>query len=107
MMDWRQFLVVVRPETLVRWHRQGFRLFWHWKSRRLGRPRIPVSLQNLIADMARANQTWGEERIAPELLLKLDDDPLPILPRSFHLPRASSEGSRTTNLNKTGVRLWT
>src|SRR5688572_28102402 len=37
-IDWRQLLVVVRPETLVRWHRQGFRLFWHWKSRRPGRP---------------------------------------------------------------------
>jgi len=70
LMDWRQLLVVVRPETLVRWHRQGFRLFWRWKSRRPGRPRIPVYLQNLIADMAQA-VTWGEERIAAELLLKL------------------------------------
>jgi putative transposase len=71
LIDWRQLLVVVRPETLVRWHRQGFRLFWHWKSRRPGRPRIPVYLQNLIGDMAHANQTWGEERTAAELLLKL------------------------------------
>ena len=71
VIDWHQLLMVVRPETLVRWHRQGFRLFWRWKSRRLGRPRIPVYLQNLIADMVRANQTWGEERIAAELLLKL------------------------------------
>ena len=70
-IDWRPLLVVVRPGTLVRWHRQGFRLFWRWKSRCPGRPRIPVSLQDLIADMARANQTWGEERIAAELLLKL------------------------------------
>jgi putative transposase len=70
-IDWRQLLVVVRPETLLRWHRQGFRLFWRWKSRRRGRPRIPVYLQTLIADMARANRTWGEERIAAELLLKL------------------------------------
>ena len=71
LIDWRPLLVVVRPETLVRWHRQGFRLFWRWKSRRCGRPRIPVYLQNLIANMAHANQTWGEERIAAELLLKL------------------------------------
>jgi putative transposase len=71
VIDWRPLLVVVRPETLMRWHRQGFRLFWRWKSRRPGRPRIPVYLQNLIADMAYANQTWGEERIAAELLLKL------------------------------------
>lgn len=71
LIDWRQLLAVVRPETLVRWHRQGFRLFWRWKSRRPGRPRIPLYLQALIADIARANQTWGEERIAAELLLKL------------------------------------
>jgi putative transposase len=71
LIDWRQLLVIVRPETLVRWHRQGFRLFWRWKSRRPGRPRIPRSLQDLIAEMACANQTWGEERIAAELLLKL------------------------------------
>ena len=41
VIDWRPLLTVVRPDTLVRWHRQGFRLFWRWKSRRPGRPRIP------------------------------------------------------------------
>ena len=71
VIDWQQLLVVVLPATLVRWHRQPFRLFWRWKSRRRGRPRIPVHLQDVIADMARANHTWGEERIAAELLLKL------------------------------------
>jgi putative transposase len=71
LIDWRRLLVIVRPESLVRWHRQGFRLFWRWKSHRPGHPRIPRSLQDLIADMACANQTWGEERIAAELLLKL------------------------------------
>jgi putative transposase len=53
-IDWRQLLVVVRPDTLMRWHRQGFRLFWRWKSRRPGRPRIPVHLQDVIADTWRA-----------------------------------------------------
>ena len=71
LIDWRSLLVVVRPETLVRWHRQGFRLFWRWRSRCPGRPRIPVYLHSLIADIAHTNQTWGEERIAAELLLKL------------------------------------
>jgi len=70
-INWRQLLVVVRPETLVRWHREGFRLFWRWKSRRPGRPPIPKDVQDLIADMARANRTWGEERIAAELQLKI------------------------------------
>jgi putative transposase len=70
-VDWRRLLTVVQPDTLVRWHRHGFRLFWRWKSRRRGRPPIPVHLQRLIAEMARANRTWGEERIAAELLLKV------------------------------------
>jgi putative transposase len=69
-LDWRALLTVVQPDTLIRWHRQGWRLFWRWKSR-AGRPPIPVDLQQLIVSMARANPTWGEERIADELLLKL------------------------------------
>src|SRR5215218_9699222 len=68
--DWRQALVIVQPATLIRWHRQGFRLFWRWTSRP-GRPPIPADLQALIRRMARDNPTWGEERIANELRLKL------------------------------------
>ena len=71
VIDWRPVLTVVQPDTLLRWHRAGWRLFWRWKSRRRGRPRIPVNLQQLILVMARANPTWGEERIANELSLKL------------------------------------
>jgi transposase InsO family protein len=68
--DWRNALAIVTPQTFTRWHRQGFRLFWRWKSRP-GRPRIPAALQALIRQMARENPTWGQERIANELLLKL------------------------------------
>ena len=71
LIDWRRILTVVKPATLIRWHRKGFQLFWRWKSRPRGRPRLPADLQRLIADMATANRTWGEERIASELLLKL------------------------------------
>ena len=63
-IDWRPVLTIVQPDTLVRWHRQTFRLLWRWKSRPVGRPPIPAALQQLIAEMARANRTWGEERIA-------------------------------------------
>jgi putative transposase len=69
-LNWRSVLMVVKPETLILWHRQGWRLFWRWKSRP-GRPTIPVDLQRLIVAMARANPTWGEERLADELRLKL------------------------------------
>src|SRR5262247_2681345 len=68
--NWRQALAMVQPATFTRWHRQGFRLFWRWKVQH-GRPPIPPELQALIRQMARDNPTWGEERIANELLLKL------------------------------------
>jgi putative transposase len=67
---WRAALTIVQPATLLRWHREAFRLVWRWRSRP-GRPRLPVDLQRLIARMARDNPTWGEERIAAELLVKL------------------------------------
>jgi len=78
-LDWRALLTVVKPETLIRWHRQGWRLFWRWKSRP-GRPTIPIDLQRLIVAMARANPTWGEERLADELRLKLG---LTVSPRTI------------------------
>jgi transposase InsO family protein len=68
--DWRQALVIVQPATRIRWHRQGFRLLWRWTSRP-GRPPLPRDLQALIRRMARDNPSWGEERVANELLLKL------------------------------------
>ncbi len=68
---WRLVLVVVKPETVVRWHRLGFRAFWRWRSRpqRLGRPKIAPKLQALIRRMVRENPTWGAPRIHAELLL--------------------------------------
>jgi hypothetical protein len=68
--DWRRALVTVQPAILIRWHRQGFRFFWRWQSRP-GRPILPKNLQALIRRMALENPTWGQERIANELLLKL------------------------------------
>jgi transposase InsO family protein len=89
--DWRQALVVMQPATLIRWHRQGFRLFWRWTSRH-GRPPIPRALQALIRQMARENPTWGQERIANELLLKLG---LRVSPRTVrkYLPRRLDRGA--------------
>jgi hypothetical protein len=67
---WRQALYLVRPETVVRWHRQGFRAFWTWKSRRgrTGRPPVGSELANLVRTMALANPLWGAPRIHGELL---------------------------------------
>src|SRR5207302_4335173 len=67
--NWRSSLQVVRPETVVRWHRQGFRRYWAWKSRRRwGRPAIGRDLRDLIRQMSRANPLWGAPRIHGELL---------------------------------------
>ena len=67
--EWRRHLVLVRPDTVVRWHRQGWRLFWRWTSRtRLGRPHLSKEVRDLIATMSRENVLWGAERIRGELL---------------------------------------
>jgi putative transposase len=71
LFDWKEALISVRPETFTGWHRQGFELLWRWKSRPIGRPRIPKNLRQLILTMARDNPTWGQARIAAELRLKL------------------------------------
>jgi putative transposase len=70
LFDWRGALVVAQPQTMIRWHRAGWRLLWRRKSRS-GRPPIPKELRELIRRMAEENPPWGEERIANELLLKL------------------------------------
>jgi transposase InsO family protein len=70
LFDGRDALVAVPPRTLVRWHRERFRLFWCWKSRP-GRPPIPAELRALIRAMAQDNPSWGKEPIANALLLKL------------------------------------
>jgi transposase InsO family protein len=62
-------VAIIRPETVIRWHRQGFRAFWRWKSRsRGGRPAIPREIRDLIREMSRANWLWGAPRIHGELL---------------------------------------
>ena len=71
LFDWRDALVIVKPATFIRWHREGFRLLWRWKSRRRGRPPLPKNLQALVRQLANDNPTWGEQRIADELSLKL------------------------------------
>jgi len=70
LFDWRDAVVNVRPATIIRWHRLGWRIFWRRKCR-AGRPSIPPELRSLIRRMATENPLWGEERIANELLVKL------------------------------------
>ena len=61
--------IIFRPETLVRWHRGGFRLFWRWNSRRpSGRPAMPAGIRSLARQVSRENPLWGAPRIHGELL---------------------------------------
>ena len=68
--DWRSALVIVKPETVIAWHRKAFRLFWTWKIRRgkPGRPPVPREVRDLIRRMSRENPGWGAPRIHGELL---------------------------------------
>jgi transposase InsO family protein len=66
--DWRATLVIAKPETVLAWHRRGFRLFWRWKSRTGGRPTACAEARTLIRTMAEANPLWGAPRIHGELL---------------------------------------
>ena len=62
-------LKILQPETVIRWHRAGFRAYWRWRSqRRSGRPRIPADIRHLILEMSVANPLWGAPRIHGELL---------------------------------------
>ena len=64
-----QVLTIIRPETLIRWHRSGFRCYWRWKSRSLGgQPQIEMGLRALIRQMSMENPLWGAPRIHGELL---------------------------------------
>jgi transposase InsO family protein len=68
--DWRSTLVIVKPETVIAWHRKGFRLFWTWKIRhgQPGRPPVSKETRELIGRMSRENPLWGAPRIHGELL---------------------------------------
>jgi transposase InsO family protein len=67
--SWKETLLVIKPETVIRWHQQSFRLFWKWKSRsEAGRPKIPQAQIDLIKQMANDNPLWGAPRVHGELV---------------------------------------
>ena len=68
--DWKSGLMIVKPATVIAWHRKGFRVFWSWKIRRgkRGRPAVPRQVRDLIRMLSRNNPLWGAPRIQGELL---------------------------------------
>ena len=68
--DWRDALIIIKPDTVIKWHREGFRLYWRWKSKTpIGRPPIDKEIRELIRRISRENPLWGVPRIQSELRL--------------------------------------
>ncbi len=68
--SWKSPLILIKPETVIKWHRKGFKLYWRWKCRhKVGRPTVPKEIRNFIRQMRLENPTWGTPRIHSELLL--------------------------------------
>jgi putative transposase len=68
-IGWRSALIIVKPETVIAWHRQGFRLYWRWKSNQpSGRPSVSSEVRDLIRRMSLANPRWGAPRVHGELM---------------------------------------
>jgi hypothetical protein len=95
---WRQALILVQPETVVRWHRAGFRLYWTWLSRhrvRAGRKCVSKELRELIFRMVAENPTWGAPRIHGELkMLSFDISERTVLRWMRKAPRNSDTAKR-------------
>src|SRR5213592_2886690 len=94
-------LTIVEPETVIRWHRAGFRSFWRWKSRRrAGRPSVAPEIRRLIQEMSLANPLWGAPRIHGELLkLGIDVGQTCVAKYMARRRRPPSQGWRTFLLN--------
>ena len=90
-------VTIVRPETIMRWHRAGFRSFWRWKSRRRpGRPKVPLEVRQLIREISLANPLWGAPRIHGELLkLGIDVGQTSVAKYMARRRRPPSQGWRT------------
>jgi transposase InsO family protein len=96
-------VAIVRPETIVRWHRAGFRTFWRWKSRaRVGRPQVPLEIRQLVREISLANPLWGAPRIHGELLkLGIEVGQTSVAKYMARRRRPPSQGWRTFLTNHT------
>jgi len=103
LCNWKEALVIVKPGTLIGWHRKGFQLFWKWKSQ-ARRPRLPENIRKLIVQMAQENPTWGQARVAAELSVKLVSMFLRARCAPIGLPNRSHEAVGGP-LRRTGGRL--
>ena len=102
-------LKILKPETVIRWHRAGFRAYWRWKSSsRGGRPKIPLEVRQLIRDMSMENPLWGAPRICGELLkLGIDVGQTTVAKYMARGRRPPSQGWKTfLRITRTASRRW-
>jgi putative transposase len=99
--EWRRPLLMVRPDTVIRWHRAGFRLYWRLKSQRrhCGRPRLTLEERELIRRFARENPLWGAPRIHGELLKLGIEMSQTTVAKYMKLPRPPSQSWKTFLVN--------
>jgi putative transposase len=100
--QWRSALIIVKPETVIAWHRKGFQLFWTWKCRhgKSGRPRIPEEVRDLICTMSKNNSLWGAPRIHGELLkLEINVSQATVAKYMIRHPKPPSQTWRTFLIN--------
>jgi hypothetical protein len=104
---WRASLVIVQPATVLAWHRQGFRLYWRWKSRRrlVGRPPLELELRTLIRHMARENPTWGRAGSKPNSTFSAMRSPSSPLPSTCSAPRRGHPRRGAPSWRRTSARL--
>ena len=109
LCSWRHALLIIQPDTLLRWHRAGFRLFWKQKSRRgRGRPPLPEATVTLIKEMTASNPLWGAERIRGELLklgIRVAKRTIQKYLRGAHRPRLHGQ-AWTTFLRTQAKGIW-
>jgi len=107
--DWQSALIVVKPQTVIGWHRQGFKLLWRWRSRpgRLGRPTIPREHIEFIRRMSRDNPTWGEDKIDEELRVKFGIGHSTSTIRKHMVRGRSPDGGQRSNIVQVSAGYWT
>jgi putative transposase len=86
----------MQPATVLKWHRQGFRLYWRWKSRKRGRPKVDADMRKLIKQLSVENRLWSAERIHDHLVLLGFEPPNPDTIRKYMVKPDPSRGSSQT-----------
>ena len=93
---WRSAAHLMQPATVLKWHRQGFRLYWRWRSRKRGRPKVETETRKLIKQLSTENRLWSAERIHDHLVLLGFDPPHPDTIRKYMVKPDPSRSSSQT-----------